>query len=185
VADAPAPAPPADEPIVWVEDEPPDLSDVRPEDGLVLCLFWALAVVVFLQFFTRYVLNSSLGWTEEIARYLLIVVTFLGSAMAVRKRSHIAIEFFYRYFGPTGRHRLALAVDTICLLFYLVAAWITGSLALKTRQLMTSIDLSKSLIYWLACLGLAGMAYYAARELAHRWRSPPSDEDLPHSRLVD
>ena len=68
----------------------------------MLAVFWALAVVVFLQFFTRYVLNSSLGWTEEIARYLLIVVTFLGSAMAVRKRSHIAVEFCYRYFGPAG-----------------------------------------------------------------------------------
>ena len=79
----------------------------------MLAVFWGLAVVVFLQFFTRYVLNSSLGWTEEIARYLLIVVTFLGSAMAVRKRSHIAVEFCYRYFGPAGRHRLALAVDRV------------------------------------------------------------------------
>jgi TRAP-type transport system small permease protein len=185
VAGGPAEASQADEPIIWIEDEPPDLSDVRPEDGLVLMVFWALAVVVFLQFFTRYVLNSSLGWTEEIARYLLIAVTFLGSAMAVRKHSHIAVEFFYRYFGPTGRHRLALAVDAICLLFYLAAAWSTGNLALKTRQLMSSVDLSKSLIYWAVCLGLVGMSLYAARNLAHRLRSPPSDEDLPHSRLID
>ena len=84
----------------------------------MLAVFWGLAIVVFLQFFTRYVLNSSLGWTEEIARYLLIVVTFLGSAMAVRKRSHIAVEFCYRYFSPAGRHRLALAVDLVCLAFY-------------------------------------------------------------------
>ena len=142
-------------------------------------------MVVFLQFFTRYVLNSSLGWTEEIARYLLIVVTFLGAAMAVRKRSHIAVEFFYRYFGSTGRHRLALAVDATCLVFYGFAAWLTGDLALRTKQLMSSVDLSKSLIYWAACLGLAAMTFYAARNLVHRWRSPPSDEDLPHSRLVD
>ena len=70
--------------------------------------------------------------------------------MAVRKRSHIAVEFFYRYFGPAGRHRLAL-----------------------------SVDLSKSLIYWAACLGRVGMTVYAARNFVHRVRSPPSDEDLP------
>ena len=151
----------------------------------MLAVFWALAVVVFLQFFTRYVLNSSLGWTEEIARYLLIAVTFLGSAMAVRKRSHIAIEFAYRYFSPAWRHYLALTVDAVCLLFYVVIAWLTASLALKTRQLMTSVDLSKSLIYWAVCLGLVGMSIYAARNLAHRLRSAPSDDDLPHSRLVD
>lgn len=177
--------PPAERPLVWAEDEPVDLEDIRPEDGLVLAVFWGLAGVVFLQFFTRYVLNSSLGWTEEIARYLLIVVTFLGSAMAVRKRSHIAVEFCYRYFGPAGRHRLALAVDAVCLAFYGFAAWLTGELALRTKQLMSSVDLSKSLIYWAVCLGLVGMTLYAARNFAHRLRSRPSDGDLPHSRLVD
>jgi TRAP-type C4-dicarboxylate transport system permease small subunit len=177
--------PPAETPLVWAEDERVELDDIRPQDGLVLAVFWALAMVVFLQFFTRYVLNSSLGWTEEIARYLLIAVTFLGAAMAVRKRSHIAVEFCYRYFGAGGRHRLALAVDGICLFFYGFAAWLTADLALRTKQLMSSVDLSKSLIYWAACLGFAAMTAYAARNLVHRWRSPPSDEDLPHSRLVD
>jgi TRAP-type C4-dicarboxylate transport system permease small subunit len=131
------------------------------------------------------VLNSSLGWTEEIARYLLIGVTFIGSAMAARKRSHIAVEYFYRLLDPVGRHRLALAVDVICLSFYGAAAWITAQLALRTRQFMASVDLPKSLIYWAVCLGFVGMTLYAARNLWHRWRSPPSDEDLPHSRLID
>ena len=161
------------------------MSDIRPEDGLVLAVFWALAIVVFLQFFTRYVLNSSLGWTEEIARYLLIAVTFLGSAMAVRKRSHIAVEFCYRYFGPPAGTGWRWRSMRSCLLFYGFAAWLTGDLALRTKQLMSSVDLSKSLIYWAACLGFVAMTLYAARNLAHRWRSPPSDEDLPHSRLVD
>ena len=176
---------PDERPLVWAEEEAIELGDLRPEDGLVLIVFWGLAVVVFLQFFTRYVLNSSLGWTEEIARYLLIVVTFLGAAMAVRKRSHIAVEFLYHYVGPAGRHRLALAVDALTCAFYGVAAWLTGALALRTKQLMSSVDLSKSLIYWAVCLGLCGMTVYAARNLVHRWRSPPSDEDMPHSLLTD
>ena len=144
------PAPEGDEARAWAEEEPVELSDLRPEDGMVLVVFWALAVVVFLQFFTRYVLNSSLGWTEEIACYLLIAVTFIGSALAVRKQSHIAVEFCYRWFGPADRHRLALSVDLITLLFYGAATWITARLALRTRQLMSSVDLSKSLIYWAA-----------------------------------
>ena len=176
---------PDERPLVWAEEEAVELGDLRPEDGLVLIVFWGLAVVVFLQFFTRYVLNSSLGWTEEIARYLLIVVTFLGAAMAVRKRSHIAVEFLYHYVGPAGRHRLALAVDALTCAFYGVAASLTGALALRTKQLMSSVDLSKSLIYWAVCLGLCGMTVYAARNLVHRWRSPPSDEDMPHSLLTD
>ena len=47
------------------DDEPIDLSDIQWDDAPVLVVFWGLAFVVFLQFFTRYVLNNSLGWTEE------------------------------------------------------------------------------------------------------------------------
>jgi len=67
------------------------------EDYLVLIVFWALAGVVFAQFFSRYVLNSSITWTGEIARYLPICVGFAGSIMAVRKNSHIFVEVFYRF----------------------------------------------------------------------------------------
>ena len=45
-------------------------------------------------------------------------------------------------------------------------------LALRTKQLMSSVDLSKSLIYWAVCLGLVGMTLYAARNLAHRLAQP-------------
>ena len=42
-------------------------------------------------------MNDSLAWTEEIARYLLISTGFIGSIMAVRKNTHIMVEFLYRY----------------------------------------------------------------------------------------
>ncbi|HSM90987.1 MAG TPA: TRAP transporter small permease subunit [Desulfobacterales bacterium] len=75
-----------------VEDEAgPDLSDYGIDDWAVLAFFWAMAVIVFLQFFTRYALNDSLAWTEEIARYLLICVGFLGGGLAVRRYSHIHV----------------------------------------------------------------------------------------------
>src|SRR5438477_3110915 len=67
------------------------------EDWIVLAVFWILACVVFYQVFTRYVLNDAAGWTEEIARYLLIAVTFLGGAMAVRRNTHIQVDFVYRF----------------------------------------------------------------------------------------
>ena len=63
-------------------DEPIDLSVYGWEDWLTLGFFWLLALDVFYQFFTRYVLGDSAAWTEEIARYLLIVVCFVGASMA-------------------------------------------------------------------------------------------------------
>ena len=130
------------------EEEPIDLSDVRWHDSLVLLVFWLLFSVVFLQFFTRYVLNDSLGWTEEIARYLLIAVTFIGAVMAVRKESMIAVEIFYRWFPRGLRRVLQCAVDLAAVLFYSTMAVTCMRLAQRTRQKMVSIDVSKALVYW-------------------------------------
>src|SRR5512138_1834669 len=75
-----------------------------PEDWLAFVIFWSLAFIVFLQFFTRYVLNDSLSWTEEIARYGLMWVVFIGGAMVTRRNSHIAVELLANIL-PAGRAR--------------------------------------------------------------------------------
>lgn len=88
-----------DETDVFSElDQEPEysFSDYHVEDWVVLVVFTVLALTVFSQFFSRYVLGASLGWTEEVARYLLVCLGFLGSAMAVRKNTHIRVEFFVR-----------------------------------------------------------------------------------------
>ena len=77
----------ADEIAHTFEDEVPkgaDLSQYASEDWLALAIFWIMALCVFLQFFTRYVLNDSYAWTEEIATYCLIGVVFhrLGDVRA-------------------------------------------------------------------------------------------------------
>ncbi len=168
------------------DEEHIDLSDIRPEDSIVFVIFWALAGVVFLQFFSRYVLNSSIGWTEEIARYLLIAVTFVGSAMAVRKRSHIAVEFIRRYFSENGRWRLTVLNDALCVLFYGSSIWISAKLAMRTKQMMSVVDLSKNLIYWLVCAGFVAMTLYGLRNLWQSMRREQlaGDGDVP-GRIID
>src|SRR5262245_66352509 len=70
------------------------------EDWLAFSLFWALAGIVFLQFFTRYVLNDSLAWTEEIARYGLMALTFLGGAVVTRRNNQIAVALLPNLLPP-------------------------------------------------------------------------------------
>ena len=119
---------------------------LRPEtfeDYISLILFWVLAFVVFLQFFTRYVLNSSLGWTEEIARILLIATSLLGSALAVRKNSHITVEFFYRYLSPRGGRIMSTVVDLLRIVFFGVLTFTCYRLADRTFGALVSIDFPK------------------------------------------
>lgn len=68
-------------------------------DYALLFIFAALFLTVFLQFFTRYVLNDSLSWTEEAARYLLIILSFAGAIRCQVKGQHIVLEFVDKYYG--------------------------------------------------------------------------------------
>jgi TRAP-type transport system small permease protein len=155
-------------------DEPVDLSDQQWDDAPVLVLFWTLAFIVFLQFFTRYVLNNSLAWTEEVARYFLIGVTFFGSIMAVRKQSHIAVEFLYRWMSRPVRRVFQGVVDVVAAVFYAALAWWTIELSGRTQQKMVSIDVPKSIVYWIVAACFAAMAFYQIRNAWRHWRTGTS-----------
>ncbi|EPX85315.1 TRAP transporter small permease [Salipiger mucosus] len=158
---------PPEEPDIHFQEEEIDLSDIQWDDVPVFVIFWILAFVVFLQFFTRYVLNDSLGWTEEIARFLLIAVTFTGAVMAVRKESHIAVEFLYRWIPRTGRRIAQAVIDAVTIGFFGLLTVLTVRLAGRTQQMMVSIDVPKSYVYWFVALCFAGMTVYA---LVNGWR---------------
>jgi len=70
-------------------DAPIELRHYSVEAWLAFGFFWLLALDVFYQFFTRYALNNSASWTEEIARYLLISMVFVGVSAAVRTSRHM------------------------------------------------------------------------------------------------
>ena len=103
---------------------------------------------MFYQFFTRYVLQDSAAWTEEIARYLLIVVCLRRRAMGVRRNTHIHVEFVYRWL-PAGVGRvMSTFVDVVRFAFFAYATYLCALLIPKMNNLkMTVIDLPMSYIY--------------------------------------
>ncbi len=54
----------------------------------------AMSVITFMQVFYRYVLAASLPWAEEVGRFLVIAITFMGSAYAFREGTHVSVEAF-------------------------------------------------------------------------------------------
>ena len=100
-----------------------------PEDWLAFVIFWSLAFIVFLQFFTRYVLNDSLAWTEEIARYGLMWVVFIGGAMVTRRNTHIAVELLSNVMKPGPLRAALLAfVDFVKLAFLGLLAFVSWTI---------------------------------------------------------
>jgi TRAP-type C4-dicarboxylate transport system permease small subunit len=157
-----------DEQIIHVEDQEVVIEH-HPEDWLAFGLFWALAFIVFLQFFTRYVLNDSLAWTEEIARYALMWVVFIGAAIVVRKNTHIAVEVLLQFSRPRFARIMLAFVDTLKLVFYGLLAYFSWTIVERMHyQRMTVIDLPMSIVYGGIAVGCFLMAF---RQLQVFWRN--------------
>ncbi len=143
-------------------DEEVDLSGTPIEAWVALLFFWALALTVFYQFFTRYVLNDSASWTEEIARYLLIATVFTGATIAVAKNNHIQVDFFYRFMPQWLSRGMSLLVDVLRIAFFAAATFLTGQMMQKLGSYkMTIIDLPMNLVYGVVMAGFAAMCLRA------------------------
>ncbi|HEY7803369.1 MAG TPA: TRAP transporter small permease [Orrella sp.] len=161
-------------------DQGVDLSDYRWEDWISVVFFWVLGFVVFYQFFTRYALDNSAAWTEEIARYLLIIVTFVGGAMATRKNTHIHLEFLYRFLPAKVGRVLSTLVDIVRVGFLVYATYLSALLVPRMQFMnMTVVDFPMSYVYGMVTFGFAMMSYRAIMLAIEHWRQGYSTLERP------
>ena len=167
-----------------VHDDPIDLSRYTFEAWIAFGFFWVLALTIFYQFFTRYVLNDSASWTEEIARYLLICVVFVGIAAIVRSNRHIHVDFFYRYLSPKIARGLSTLVDVLRVVFFAAAVVLTWQMMQKMGNYrMTIVDLPMNLVYGVCGVGFAFAAVRAVQVGIEHWKQGYSVLERPESAI--
>jgi len=160
-----------DEGHFHVEDAPIDLSHYLVEDWISLGFFWLLGACVFYQFFTRYVLNDSAAWTEEIARYLLMSTVFVAIAAAVRRTRHIHVDFLYRLLPPVAGRALSTLVDLMRIAFFGIAVGLTIQMMLRMGNLqMTIVNLPMNIIYGICAFGFAAAAVRSVQVAIENWQ---------------
>jgi TRAP-type C4-dicarboxylate transport system permease small subunit len=70
--------------------------------AVALCLT-AMVVLVFSNVVLRYVFNSGIAVSEELSRWLLVWLTFLGAIVALRRHAHLGVDTLVRALSPRGR----------------------------------------------------------------------------------
>lgn len=163
-----------------VEDEAVDLGVYRWEDWVCLALFAALASIVFYQVFTRYVIDDPAGWTEEIARYFLVAIVFIGAAMSVRKNNHIQVDYFYRLIPAAAGRVLSIAVDVFRCLFLGYSTWLCWLLIQRIgSSRMAIIDLPMRWVFGAMLFGFALMTWRSLLVAWRHWRQGYSALERP------
>ncbi|WP_275185402.1 TRAP transporter small permease [Bradyrhizobium sp. CSA112] len=92
--------------------------------AIAICLA-AMVVLVFTNVVLRYLFNSGIATSEELSRWLLVWLTFLGAIVALRQHAHLGVDALVRALPPRGK--LACFVLSYLLMLYVDALLTLGS----------------------------------------------------------
>ena len=147
-------------------------------------LFSVMIAIVMLQVVVRYGVHwtgISLHWTEEVARYLLVITAFLGSAVAWRKRDNITISALTDLLPDRMRYAADLFKDVTILIFSLICVYGSYGMSRRTRvATLGSIGFARlGHLYFILGICFLFIAVYMVR-----WIVRDVQDILAHKRSI-
>lgn len=119
------------------------------EEWTLVLVLVGLALLTFVQVFSRYVLGYSFTWMEELGRYLGVFIAFLGASLGVKYGTHFSMDLVYEQVKRDRfRHGLKVCVNLICGLMFFVVAWYGWAQAMKLYQFGVRTSVLEVPKYW-------------------------------------
>ena len=129
---------------------------------MILFLMFGVATATLLQVFSRYVINSPLMWTEEMARYCCLWMVMLAAGLVMDRGMHIALEYVVDRLPGPARRVQAVLVQLLVLAFSLIL--INPAFEIVSRVWSTTspaLQLSMGMVYMAVPVGLSIIAVYS------------------------
>ena len=142
-------------------------------DWICLLLMVALVGDVFLGVWSRYVMQATFRWYDEVARLCFVWIIFLGAAVAVRRRLHFRMHLVIDRFGP-GARQVAERLATLALIAF-GAVLVAGGIRiapLAHRQVTDALEISQLWFFGALPVGGALMIVFALPQLKSGGRRP-------------
>lgn len=141
----------------------------RLEEIFLVILMVAAVIIVTMQVLTRYLLKIPLPWSEEIARYMFLWLTWVGAAYATKERKHVRIDIVYNSLKP-GAKKICDVISTLVWIGFLA---MMSYLSLKLTASVASggqIAVGSGLPMWIPYASIpTGMILMLFRLLQNCW----------------
>jgi len=122
---------------------------------LAMCVL-AITLICLAQIFARFIVNSSLPWSDEACRYLFVITVSLGAGVCVRDRNLIAVDLIPQKLKGKVRFYYALVLNILvmCMAYVLLVYGYRFSL-MNMKQLSSSMQIPMGIVYLV--LSLSGL----------------------------
>ncbi|WP_044748172.1 TRAP transporter small permease [Bacillus alveayuensis] len=124
---------------------------------LITILLTMMTIILFIQVLGRYITQSGLPWTEELAKYGMIWMVFIGAAVATKDASHIKVSLIEEKF-PSSSKWLTPIQNLISLVFLaIIAKFGWDALSILSGQQSANLRFPMSIFYFVIPLASAIM----------------------------
>ena len=128
---------------------------LRINRWLLIAILAAMATMVFANVALRFLTDESILWVEEVSRYLMIWLTFLGAGLVLRHGGHIGIDTL-QDLTPTHAPKIRMLVFALMLGFFVFMVWIGLRYSMLTwNQLTPVMQIPVGIVYLAMPLGFA------------------------------
>lgn len=156
-----------------------DLWLTRALDAAVVLLAGALFVLLNVAVFSRFVMNSSVSWSEELPAHVLAMLTFVGAAYLTRTSEHLGFDAVVRILPP-GVKRAVIAGNLILMAGFGALLAYYGGIAAASfgSRMLISVDLPMALFRYAMPVGGALIALISVTRLAGLLTGQVHPDDL-------
>jgi TRAP-type C4-dicarboxylate transport system permease small subunit len=144
----------------------------RVVDWVAVVAFSGMFACVLAQVIFRYIFDSPLVWSDELARYLFVWASFLGWIVAARRRSHLSIDMLTMKLPPHGAAALR-AFGAVCgIAFAGLLVWYGWRIATRNLDVdTTTLFFSQGVVYAVVPVAALAIGLYAIADLRTAWRT--------------
>jgi C4-dicarboxylate transporter DctQ subunit len=153
-------------------------------------LLLAATALVFVNVVLRYVFNYGMSWSDEVTKYSLLWLVFLGSGVAARQGGHISMEVLLTLLSPRAKQLNAVLVNAVCALLSAIVGFFGWKLAMAVRTLDQVGPASGLPVFWVylaipaGCL-LMMLGFWEVALRRSREPEPPVDAGgVPPEKLT-
>lgn len=140
----------------------------------VAVLLTVMSVVVFANVIFRYFLNAALGWYEELSRFLLIWIVFLGAVIAYIKGDHLSLDVVLIYLKPKVKHIVILIADLLVVYALIVmtqGGWEMAIDSLNSGWIASTIPIPYGYVYMVGPVSSALMLFQVLIKTIEDWHA--------------